>query len=107
MLSRRVAAARDSAWAETYHRLAPLLEPPRPTALDGLLDVDTDLAGTAVRSPTDFRHFTAYAGLQAGTPGMGQAGGSVEALTSSAGSSACHPWSIGSIRAVAESGSAV
>jgi len=45
-LSRRVAAARDSAWAETYHRLAPLLEPPRPTALDGLLDVDTELGMT-------------------------------------------------------------
>jgi len=45
-LSRRVAAARDSARAETYHRLAPLLEPPRPTALDGLLDVDTELGMT-------------------------------------------------------------
>lgn len=45
-LSRRVAAARDSARAETYHRLAPLLEPPRPTALDGLLDVDDELGMT-------------------------------------------------------------
>ncbi len=45
-LSRRVGAARDSARAETYHRLAPLLEPPRPTALDGLLDVDDELGMT-------------------------------------------------------------
>jgi len=45
-LSRRVAAARDSARAETYHRLAPLLQPPRPTELDGLLDVDTELGMT-------------------------------------------------------------
>lgn len=30
-LSRRVAAARDGARAETYRRLAPLLAPPRPT----------------------------------------------------------------------------
>jgi len=35
-LSRRVAAARDGARAETYHRLASLLAPPRPTRLDGL-----------------------------------------------------------------------
>jgi len=45
-LSRRVAAARDCARAETYHRLAPLLKPPRPTALDGLLDVDAELGMT-------------------------------------------------------------
>jgi len=34
-LSRRVAAARDGARAETYHRLASLLAPPRPTSLLG------------------------------------------------------------------------
>jgi hypothetical protein len=34
------AAARDAARAETYHRLVPLLTPPRPRQLDGLLDVD-------------------------------------------------------------------
>ncbi|MGH3419052.1 MAG: Tn3 family transposase, partial [Streptosporangiaceae bacterium] len=45
-LSRRVAAARDGARAETYHRLEPLLEPPRPAALDGLLDVDVELGMT-------------------------------------------------------------
>jgi hypothetical protein len=37
-LSRRVAAARDGARAETYHRLASLLVPPRPARLNGLLD---------------------------------------------------------------------
>ena len=36
-LSRRVAAARDGARAETYHRLAPLLESPRRARLDALL----------------------------------------------------------------------
>jgi hypothetical protein len=45
-LSRRVAAARDGARAETYHRLAWLLAPPRPTRLDGLLDVDDELGMT-------------------------------------------------------------
>ncbi|MGO9733665.1 DUF4158 domain-containing protein, partial [Mycobacterium sp.] len=45
-LSRRVAAARDGARAETYHRLAPLLVPPRPSRLDELLDVDTELGMT-------------------------------------------------------------
>ncbi len=34
-LSRRVAAARDGARAETYHRLASLLAPPHPSALNG------------------------------------------------------------------------
>jgi len=38
--------ARDSARAETYHRLAGLLVPPRPGQLDGLLDVDPDLGVT-------------------------------------------------------------
>ncbi|MDQ6675424.1 MAG: DUF4158 domain-containing protein [Chloroflexota bacterium] len=42
-LSRPVAAAPDGARAETYHRLASLLAPPRPTSLDGLLDVDDEL----------------------------------------------------------------
>ena len=45
-LTRRIATARDSARAETYHRLAPLLAPPRPRQLDGLLDVDPDLGLT-------------------------------------------------------------
>jgi hypothetical protein len=45
-LTRRVAMARDSARAETYHRLAGLLVPPRPRQLDGLLDVDPDLGIT-------------------------------------------------------------
>ncbi len=45
-LSRRVAAARDGARAETYHRLASLLAPPRPARLDGLLDVDDELGMT-------------------------------------------------------------
>ena len=38
------AAARDGARAETYHRLASLLAPPRPSALDRLLDVDASWA---------------------------------------------------------------
>jgi len=45
-LSRRVAAARDGARAETYHRLASLLAPPRPARLDGPLDVDDELGMT-------------------------------------------------------------
>jgi TnpA family transposase len=45
-LSRRVAAARDGARAETFHRLASLLAPPRPARLDGLLEVDEDLGMT-------------------------------------------------------------
>jgi len=45
-LTRRVAMARDSARAETYHRLAALLIPPRPSQLDGLLDVDPELGMT-------------------------------------------------------------
>ena len=45
-LTRRVATARDAARAETYHRLGPLLQPPRPMQLDGLLDVDPDLGLT-------------------------------------------------------------
>jgi len=45
-LTRRIATARDGARAETYHRLAPLLAPPRPRQLDGLLDVDPDLGLT-------------------------------------------------------------
>jgi hypothetical protein len=45
-LSRRIAAARDGARTETYHRLAPLLAPPRPAALDRLLDVDDELGMT-------------------------------------------------------------
>jgi hypothetical protein len=45
-LSRRVAAARDGARAETYHRLAALLAPPRPSSLDGLLHVDDELGMT-------------------------------------------------------------
>lgn len=45
-LSRRIAAARDGAHAETYHRLAPLLLPPRPARLDELLDVDDELGMT-------------------------------------------------------------
>ena len=45
-LSRRIAAVRDTARAETYHRLIPLLEPPRPATLDSLLDVDAELAMT-------------------------------------------------------------
>lgn len=45
-LTRRVAAARDAARAETYHRLGPLLHPPGPCHLDGLLDVDPDLGIT-------------------------------------------------------------
>jgi Domain of unknown function (DUF4158) len=45
-LTRRVATARDAARAETYHRLGPLLQPPRPMQLDGLLDVDPDLGMT-------------------------------------------------------------
>ncbi|GAA3605550.1 hypothetical protein GCM10022236_04300 [Microlunatus ginsengisoli] len=46
MLSRTVAAARDGARAETYHRLAPLFTPRRAAGLDGLLDVDDDLGMT-------------------------------------------------------------
>jgi hypothetical protein len=45
-LSCRVAAARDGARAETYHRLAPLLDPPRWARLDALLDVDDELGMT-------------------------------------------------------------
>lgn len=45
-LTRRVATARDAARAETYHRLAALLHPPRPIKLEGLLDVDPDLGIT-------------------------------------------------------------
>jgi hypothetical protein len=45
-LTRRIGAARDAARAETYQRLAPLLHPPRPIQLDGLLDVDPDLGIT-------------------------------------------------------------
>ncbi|MGH3450023.1 MAG: DUF4158 domain-containing protein [Haloechinothrix sp.] len=45
-LSRRVATARDAARAETYQRLAGLLEPPRAAALDGLLEVDWELRMT-------------------------------------------------------------
>ena len=45
-LSRRVAAARDAARAETYHRLASPLTSPRPARSDGLLDVDADLGMT-------------------------------------------------------------
>lgn len=45
-LTRRVAAARDAARAETYHRLGPQLQPPRPSQLDGLLDVDPELGIT-------------------------------------------------------------
>ena len=45
-LTRRVVTARDAAQAETYHRLGPLLQPPRPMQLDGLLDVDPDLGIT-------------------------------------------------------------
>jgi TnpA family transposase len=45
-LSRRVAAARDGARAETYHRLASLLAPPRPAHLDRLLDVEDELGMT-------------------------------------------------------------
>src|SRR3954447_8900632 len=45
-LSRRVATARDAARTESYHRLIGLLEPPRPAALDGLLEVDAELGIT-------------------------------------------------------------
>jgi hypothetical protein len=45
-LTRRIATARDAARSETYHRLGPLLAPPRPRQLDGLLDVDPDLGIT-------------------------------------------------------------
>lgn len=45
-LSRRVGAARDGARAETYHRLASLLAPPRPARLNGLLEVDDELGMT-------------------------------------------------------------
>lgn len=45
-LTRRVASARDGARAETYQRLSALLRPPRPTQLDDLLDVDSDLGIT-------------------------------------------------------------
>jgi Domain of unknown function (DUF4158) len=45
-LTRRIATARDAARAETYHRLGPLLQPPRPMQLDGLLDVDPYLGIT-------------------------------------------------------------
>ena len=45
-LSRRVAAARDGARAETYHRLIPLLDSPRRARLDALLDVDDELGMT-------------------------------------------------------------
>ena len=40
------AARRDRARAETYHRLAPLLESPRRARLDALLDVDDELGMT-------------------------------------------------------------
>ncbi len=45
-LTRRIASARDAARAEAYQRLGPLLAPPRPVQLDGLLDVDPDLGVT-------------------------------------------------------------
>src|SRR3954447_9201865 len=45
-LTGRIASARDAARVETYRRLAPLLVPPRPLELDGLLDVDPDLGIT-------------------------------------------------------------
>src|SRR3984893_5620974 len=45
-LSRRVAAARDGARAETYRRLTPLLDSPRRARLDALLDVDDELGMT-------------------------------------------------------------
>jgi hypothetical protein len=45
-LPRRVAAAGDGARAETYHRLASLLVPPRPARLNGLLEVDDNLGIT-------------------------------------------------------------
>ena len=45
-LSRRVAAARDGARAETHHRLAPLLAAPRRAGLDRLLEVDDELGMT-------------------------------------------------------------
>jgi hypothetical protein len=48
-LTRRIATARDGARAEAYHRLAPMLAPPRPRQLDGLLDVDPDLGLTRLR----------------------------------------------------------
>jgi hypothetical protein len=41
-LSRRVAAARDAARLETYHRLSPLLDTVGTTKLDRLLDVDPE-----------------------------------------------------------------
>ena len=41
-LSRRVAAARDAARLETYHRLSPLLDTVGTTELDRLLDVDPE-----------------------------------------------------------------
>jgi len=47
-LTRRVVTARDAARAETYQRLAPLLQPPRPRQLDGMLDVDPDLGVTGL-----------------------------------------------------------
>jgi hypothetical protein len=50
-LTRRIATARDNARAETYHRLAPQLAPPRPRQLDGLLDVDSDLGMTRLAWP--------------------------------------------------------
>lgn len=45
-LTRRIASARDAARAEAYQRLGPLLAPPRPVQLDGLLDVDPGLGVT-------------------------------------------------------------
>jgi TnpA family transposase len=45
-LTRRVAAARDAARAETYQRFAAQLAPPRPRELDALLDVDDELGTT-------------------------------------------------------------
>jgi hypothetical protein len=45
-LTRRVAAARDAARAETYQRLGALLAPPRPRELDALLDVDDEVGTT-------------------------------------------------------------
>jgi hypothetical protein len=45
-LTRRVASARDAARAETYHRLAPLLQPAQTRQLDGLLEVDPGLGIT-------------------------------------------------------------
>ena len=65
-LSRRVAAARDGARAETYHRLAPLLDSPRRASLDALLDVDDELGMT--------RLAWLRRGATAATPGGRQGG---------------------------------